>query len=182
MQHHQLTDASHYNMKLFINCLLCQTQLSSFHYLICHLIFTILSHFSFWWTVSWQSFTLLPVWLQSSLSLSSFVLQNFLLPVNTSSTVDYFAAFSFFNSGFSSSKLLHTGLVHSILADQPASSTRPKTSSYVIIGHIKWTLSFCTEYSIHILFGRSSMPNKSKWGKRHIIGTAVTSAVCHDSD
>jgi len=102
---------------------------------------SILSHFSFWWTVSWQSFTLLPVWLLSSLSLSSFVLQNFLLPVNTSSTVDYFAAFSLFNSGFSSSKLLHTGLVRSILADQQASSTRPKTSSYVIIGHIKWTLS-----------------------------------------
>jgi len=117
-------------MKLFINCLLRQTQLSSFHYLFYRI------------SVSGeQSFTLLPVWLLSSLSLSSFVLQNFLLPVNTSSTVDYFAAFSLFNSGFSSSKLLHTGLVHSILADQPASLTRPKTSSYVIIGHIKWTLS-----------------------------------------
>ena len=33
MQHHQLTEASHNNMKLFINCLLRQTQLSSFHYL-----------------------------------------------------------------------------------------------------------------------------------------------------
>ena len=168
MQHHQLTEASHYNMKLFINCLLCLTQLSSFHYLFYRIsvsgeqsvdshsrcclfgfcLLFLLSFFRIFFCLSThhQQWTTL---LYTVCLTVAFHLPNYF-------TLDWCAPFSLTNKHRRHDRRRH----HRPYQVDP----------------------FCTEYSIHILFGRSSMPNKSKWGKRHIIGTAVTSAVCHDSD